>query len=166
MLNYSTIAHFTVVIIKGINRILIFTHLSVGENLEQFKSQFLNKLVRGKKETRISDGDIIDFSLFCYKEEMQRQVKICLPMETSKVFLMKCYGITIAQLLFASAHTNLKLIVNTGKILLISGNISIVSGLGVYVTPIWSVRCKEKTCRKFLGKTFLLERAQYTRASL
>lgn len=87
-------------------------------------------------------------------------------METSKVFLMKCYGITIAQLLFASAHTNLKLIVNTGKILLISGNISIVSGLGVYVTPIWSVRCKEKTCRKFLGKTFLLERAQYTRESL
>lgn len=55
--------------------------MSVGKNLEELKSQFLNKLVQGKKD---SDSDRTDFTLFCYKEEMQGQVKVYVPVETSK----------------------------------------------------------------------------------
>lgn len=64
------IAHFTAVIVKGINRVLIIIYMPVGQNL-QLKSLLLNKLVhRKEKVTRISDGDITDFILFCYEEEM------------------------------------------------------------------------------------------------
>ena len=49
---------------------VIIIHMPVGENLE-LKSLLLNKLVHKTEHVmRISDGDITDFILFCYEEEM------------------------------------------------------------------------------------------------